>query len=179
MTLLALLRTATRERHAAIDSAVGPEVARSRASYGRFLTASLGAAAALEGGVERALGEAYRATREGLLRADLEILGVSAPVLRAPYEPANEADAFGCAYVLEGSALGGIVLAERVHSALGSQIPTAYLRIHGAATAGRWRWFLSQLEAFGDRANERARADACRGAIAGFDLYREAFAAYG
>ena len=174
--ILELLRAATRERHAALDATVGKELALSTASYGRFLSASLRAVVALEGGVERILGPAHHAVREALLRSDLEALGVPPPACCAAADPRNEASAFGFAYVLEGSALGGVVLAETVRRALGSEVQTAYLQLRGSETAARWRWFLSELEAFGELASEDARGDSCLAAIAGFELYRAAFA---
>ncbi len=175
-TLLELLRAATRERHAELDATIGKAMALSKASYGRFLSASLRAVSALEGGVERTLGPAHHAVREALLRSDLEALGVPAPASCAAADPRSKAAAFGVAYVLEGSALGGVVLAETVRRALGSEVPTAYLRLRGSETAARWRWFLSELEAFGKLATKDARSDSCEAAIAGFELYRGAFA---
>jgi heme oxygenase len=174
--LLERLRAATREQHADLDATVGKEMALSTASYARFLSASLRAVCALEGGVERTLGAAHHAVREALLRSDLAALGVSAPASCAAADPRTKASAFGAAYVLEGSALGGVVLAETVRHSLGPEVQTAYLRLRGGETAARWRWFLSELEAFGKLASERAQGDSCEAAIAGFEIYRVAFA---
>ena len=169
--LLERLRAETRTRHAALDGAIGPEVSRSRESYGRFLDASFVASAALEASVQRRLGPNYPVQRAAKLRADLEDLGVAVPAMPAAFEVESEAEAFGCAYVLEGSALGGLVLATAVRRLLGDDVPTRYLVLRGPETAQRWRWFLDELNAFGTRATDEEHAGASRAAGAAFDLY--------
>lgn len=178
-SLLARLRSATSARHATLDRALGPAVSRSRASYARFLASSFVAVTALEGAVERSLGDGHRARRGALIRTDLEALGVAIPPCGPTYELEDEAAAFGCAYVIEGSALGGVVLARNVRDELGSDVSTAYLALRGVETTARWRWFLTELDAFSCRAGDVGHAGACRAAVAAFGIYGAAFARAG
>lgn len=175
--LLARLRRETSAQHADLDRTIGPEVARSRESYARFLASSFVAVSALEDAVQHALGADHRAERGALLRADLESLRVVVPRPRATVGPLVEAAAFGTAYVLDGSTLGGIVLAKMVHDALGPDVPVRYLTLRGAGTGARWRGFLERLAAFAARSDEAAHASACRAAVAAFEVYAAAFAA--
>jgi heme oxygenase len=175
--LLARLRRETGPEHAELDRDIGPGVARSRESYARFLSSSFVAVTALEDAVQRALGADHPVERGALLRADLEALGVVVPQPGIMVGPLQEAAALGTAYVLEGSALGGIMLAKSVHESLGSDVSARYLTLHGAGTATRWRWFLEKLEAFGARSDEDAHASASRAAVRSFEVYAAAFAA--
>ena len=177
--LLVQLREATRELHASLDSSVGGDIARSRESYARFLAASRVAVRAVERGIEARLGPDFAASREALLDADLSALGVAPDAVSLEELPIrDEAAAFGAAYVIEGSALGGLVLADRVRSALGPDAPTAYLshRGPGSGTGSRWKWFQAQLAAFSARSDAAAHARAAATARAAFDLYARAFA---
>ena len=178
LSLLGHLRAATRELHASLDASVGSDIAQSCASYARFLAGSRVAVHAIERGIEAHLGAGFAAAREALLDADLARLGDAHanPLEELPIR--DEAEAFGAAYVLEGSALGGLVLADRVRAALGPDAPTAYLsyRGRGAGTGNRWTWFQEQLAAFGARSDATAHARAAATARAAFDLYARAFA---
>jgi len=53
---------------------------------------------------------------------------------------------FGTLYVIEGSTLGGAVLARRVEAALGP-VPTRYLRAYGERPGEMWRSFCAGMEA--------------------------------
>ncbi len=173
--LLANLRAATRKQHAALDATIGPALARSTASYARFLRESFGPASAVEAAVERALGADFRAIRGAALRADLEALGEAAPEEPPPLLLASEAEAIGAAYVLEGSALGGLVLAAKVRDALGDHVPTRYLQLRGREAPARWRWFLDEVRRLDGRWSEAMVAAACGAAVRAFDLYAGAF----
>jgi len=174
--LLNRLRTETRARHERLDSLLGPIVATSRESYGAFLAASWAAVGAIERGVERQLGSKYRAQRQELLSHDLAALGTFRPRMTSSFEPENEPAAYGCAYVMEGSALGGLVLAKRVLQALGSDAPVSYLRFRDSQTGPRWHWFLAELKAFEQRSTSAQHEQACRAACATFEQYALAFA---
>jgi heme oxygenase len=120
------------------------------------------------------------ATRADCLRADLARLDAWEPSARPPVRlPASRAEAYGCAYVLEGSTLGGLVLAPLVSSTLGRDAPTSYLRLRGADTARAWRAWLKQLHAFGATATVDDTAAACNMACAAFDAYIESLALAG
>ena len=68
--------------------------------------------------------------RVGLLVADLEGLGVppAGSTVQPPFPCFGHA--LGCLYVLEGSALGGRIVAEMVRAAIGA-VPTAFLTGRG------------------------------------------------
>lgn len=101
-------------------------------------------------------------------RADLA--GAAAgPGLRGPLVPPAPQDspafAWGVAYVVEGSQLGGQVLHRRLHAAL-APLPLRYLQGRGAATGAHWKYFLEQL---GQAVSTPAEIDAaCAGAVWAF-----------
>ena len=173
--LLRRLRTETGALHHELDALVSRTVASSREVYGAFLTASLCAVSSIERGIEKHLGAEYRAKREELLLADLAALRIPAPSSAFHFEPTSEASAYGCAYVVEGSALGGIVLANRGASALGGRAPSSYLQCGNAHPGGRWRWFLSELAAFEQRTRRTDHDEACAAACSAFQQYSLAF----
>jgi len=177
--LLARLRAETHERHARLDSIVGTAQLTTREAYEQFLIASLLAVSAVEPGVARRLGANFESLRGERLRSDLRALGgpASADHLPAlePYDPPNEAAAWGSAYVLEGSALGGLVLAQRVQAALGSDVPLGYLSLRGTSTPAHWRDFLARLTRFARDASDQAHSQAAGAARLTFDLYLAAF----
>ena len=115
-------------------------------------------------------------SRTACLVHDLEQFGEAAapaPVVAPALATLPEAD--GAAYVVEGSTLGGLVLAERFEAALGAGTPTSFLRLRGAGTAARWRAFLGELE----RAEPSLAADdqrrACDVAVETFATFSDAF----
>lgn len=102
-----------------------------------------------------------------------------APEIPAPETPAAEAGlafAWGVAYVVEGSQLGGQVLVRRLRHA-GVDHPLAYLQGRGAETGAHWRDFLTALRAALARPDEIAAA--CRGASWAFDDLLARFRARG
>jgi heme oxygenase len=79
---------------------------------------------------------------------------------------ASPAYRWGICYVIEGSALGGSVLYQRLHERLAPH-PLRYLLGQPGGTGPRWRAFMQAL-----RANVRSEveiAEACAGACAAFD----------
>lgn len=81
------------------------------------------------------------------LRADLADAGLAgAPAGRASPPPDSAAAAWGVAYVVEGSQLGGRVLHQRLRRA-GVAAPLRYLQGRGAATGAHWNSFLQALRA--------------------------------
>lgn len=70
---------------------------------------------------------------------------------------ADAATAFGAAYVLEGSRLGGPVIAGHLTQRLGlRQEQMTYLSSGGASIGTRWRGFCQELDAYGAGADERS-----------------------
>ncbi|KQP36168.1 hypothetical protein ASF44_16510 [Pseudorhodoferax sp. Leaf274] len=81
------------------------------------------------------------------LRADLADAGLAGePAGQARPPVQTEAAAWGLAYVVEGSQLGGRVLHQRLRSA-GVRVPLRYLEGRGAGTAAHWKGFLQSLRA--------------------------------
>jgi heme oxygenase len=136
--------------------------------YRRFLHAH----ASVLAPIERAVGLASLwngwAPRLHLLRSDLEALGESLPAVSVPPVGASEAELWGMLYVVEGSRLGGAVLAARV----GGEMPRRYLAEKPAP--GHWRLFLAALEEVGEAGSLAWRAEVVQGAHRGFALFGEA-----
>jgi len=165
-----ILRTATAAKHEAVDAAYGRFHLADPASYGRFLTAH---ARALPG-FEQVLGQVSALPRfmprARLLQDDLFALRLTMPATLPVARPESDAAAFGMLYVVEGSRLGGAILARSVPATL----PRAYLSaVH---PPGAWR-------AFGELLDQVARAggpgwieQAVIAAEATFDLYAAAAA---
>lgn len=106
------------------------------------------------------------------LHADLRALGtqVTDPVLaigRPLHQPASAAETIGMLYAMEGSTLGGRVVARQLHRHLGltADNGAAYFAGHGDATEARWQ----SLWNFANAAcpNNQVEA-AARGAVAIF-----------
>ena len=162
------LREVTRAQHAALDAQLRLE---SPTAYVRFAIATLAAIEMLEPAISAHVA-GFGSDRDAALRADLEELGAApAPALAHP-RLATPSAAFGAAYVMEGSTLGGLVLANRVE-ALGLTA-TRYLRLRGSATGARWKQFLAEL----DR-SVTDRAACCATAVATFAHYEAAYRQYG
>ena len=183
-SLLASLREATREAHAAIEQV--PALARlldpglGRADYAATLGRLYRFHAALEPRLVAALvgwpaaAALAAAGRPGALAADLAALGRPAPA------PAPEAAlpglaegmaALGCLYVMEGSSLGGRVIARRLVESLGVTPGQGgrFFGGEGADTArARWRVLCDLLEEVGAAASPEGRARLLHGATEGF-----------
>jgi heme oxygenase (biliverdin-IX-beta and delta-forming) len=131
------LRAATAADHLAVDSAFAAFDLRRMPSYGRFLVAH----ARVLPVVEEALAEtgiAHRPRWPALL-GDLTELGILPP---PPIEPllSSRAGLYGALYVVEGSRLGGALLARSVAPGM----PKAYLS--AAHERGEWRATLATID---------------------------------
>lgn len=152
------LRTATADRHRALDAAV--TVASPGApppAWHRYLVASWGWAVAVERTLAAAAGDRLpaagaRLQKEAWLRHDLAVLGLAAaeidalPLAAVPAAGRLAAGGrwWGYAYVAEGATLGGQVLARQAEEALGWR--PRFLAGYGADTARRWHQFRAALE---------------------------------
>ena len=90
-----------------------------------------------------------RSGKSQALLADLDELGL--PGMTSPLMPlpcTTPSGLFGLLYVMEGSTLGGVVLARTLEAELGP-LPTRYLRYYGQETGPKWRGLVAALEAFG------------------------------
>lgn len=134
----AWLREATREDHDRVDGAFAAFELGSEAGYRDFLAAHARALVP----VESWLAEAGfpLAARGAALRSDLAAMGAApAPAARLGWTHGDAAH-WGAAYVIEGSRLGGKVLARQVPPFF----PHAYLAAPHAP--GAWRAFLARMD---------------------------------
>jgi heme oxygenase len=160
--LLKRLREDTADLHAAVERRV--EVTDGRLTAGRYvatLAAFHGFHAPWEAGVRAAAGPAGLGLpavldlmssrwRTASLAADLAHFGVDpADVPSCPDVPSVDglAHLLGSMYVMEGSTLGGQVVARHVERTLGLSggVGYSYFRGHGDQVGPRWRAFAARL----------------------------------
>ncbi|MBY8822390.1 biliverdin-producing heme oxygenase [Sphingomonas colocasiae] len=160
------LREATRDEHDAVDRAFGSLGLESRTHYARFLRAHARILPAVERAADPAtLLPGWRG-RTADLAADLAALDIATPE-SLPFSGLPGAAArWGAIYVIEGSRLGGAMLARGVPV----DLPKAYLSaVHGP---GGWRRIQAMIDAAADGAGALWHADAIDAARATFSAYR-------
>ena len=141
------LRDGTREAHETLDALFGGFRLDQRESYARFLAAHAEALLPIEAALDTAdvaaLIEDWPQRRRGaLVRQDLASLGQPLPTPRDPPPVLDSTGAIaGMLYVIEGSRLGGRLLARSVADGL----PTGYL--DADQPSGNWRRLLTRLDA--------------------------------
>jgi heme oxygenase len=89
-----------------------------------------------------------------LLASDLLQLGgiaADGPVVLP--DVSTVARALGCVYVLEGSTLGGQIIAKTIRERLGEDVPCAFFKGYGKRTASMWREFGESMDDFGASTN--------------------------
>lgn len=171
---LAALRSATRSHHAAIEGLVHLEALRDRTHYARVLQSFDAFLPHWEAAVAAALPPDLanwmrRRSRRRLLRDDMRVLGLepvadTAPAVALP----SAAAALGALYVIEGSALGGqLIAAEVARQPWGARGGAAFFTGWGAATGRMWREFRLLVDA--DVTTAVQRQQACAAACATFD----------
>lgn len=155
-TARSALRLATASDHDAVDRAFSGYDLTDRSRYTRFLTAQASAFLPVEAAIDRspAIGaiQDWRSRRRAeLLRQDLSLLGVEPvePPALAAFETVEAV--LGAVYVLEGSRLGGRMLARRVPA----DFPCSFL---AAGNPAQWRSLLTLLEERLATAQQRAMA---------------------
>lgn len=156
------LRDATMEDHHRVDALFSSTTLHSPKDYRAFLTTHARALGALEPVARPA------APRLPLLQQDLAAL--DAPMPAPLFLPANDADGYrwGLLYTLEGSRLGGALLARQV----GAGLPKSYLSaVHGK---GEWAAFQAAMDAAGMGGGEGWLDAAVQGARAAFALFTKA-----
>lgn len=177
---LADLRQRTRPIHESLERHVDLMRAEvTRQDYVRYLRAmasviGLGDAALVTLAEPPRLPDATDRRKAHLLQRDLAALGESALVVAAE-PPVDPARAFGCAYVFEGSTLGGVVLARHLLPRLGlsADAGASFLRCYGDDVGPRWKTFLEHLAPFLD--DDRTRRVVIDGALATFAAVTRAF----
>ena len=112
------------------------------------------------------------------LADDLAFFGIDTPSAATPtaYVPPPDAipQLLGCSYVLEGAALGGVVLYRRFEQKLGVARGrgATFLYGHGRETARRWAAFVGALDQAALTAiEERACVGAARATFRGMDRW--------
>ncbi len=180
-SFIADLRAATAAAHEALDRGLdllGAGLTQER--YIAFLAGSLAALEPLEESLATlsALESVPYRARAPRLRADLTALGVNNVATATADSPhlTSVAAALGARYVVEGSALGGAVLARGLAPALElDDAELGYLTLYGPDLGAHWRAFVSELERWGKSATLEMRAEACDTARAVFASYQAAF----
>ena len=168
MSLVQLLRRETTADHEAVDARYGGFRLNDRGDYARFLLAHARALPAVEAALANdPVLPAWR-ERTTLLAADLAALDATMPAC-LPFA-ADDAGRWGALYVIEGSRLGGALLARSVPAGW----PARYL---GAKhLSGEWRGLLAALDEQGQGATEAWRSAVVDGARRTFALYGAATA---
>jgi heme oxygenase len=158
------LRAATSEQHARLERELNiPDSIGSAADYTRLLSRLYGFYAPLEQRLlqfETSLGEhgvhVARRLKAWKLECDLHSFGWTPDAVSALPRCAelphvsSDAHALGCLYVLEGSTLGGQVIARRVRRVLqiDGDAGLAFFRAYGARTGRMWQGFVDRLNAY-------------------------------
>jgi heme oxygenase len=165
MSAVSLLRSRTAAAHEVVDAAFGRFDLHDPTDYRRFLTAHGRAlpvaearAAAVWPGLRR---------RTPLLTADLAALGMPTDLIVSTEAGAGPAQ-FGALYVVEGSRLGGGMLAGRV----GDGLPHAYLTATHAP--GEWRAIRAAIDAAASGRDEAWHEALVTGALDTFAIYAAA-----
>lgn len=138
------LRAATAAHHDRVDAVFSRADLATRDGYGRFLQAQAGAYLPVEAGLSRAgagavVSDWQARKRAPQIAADLAALGLAVPDDDVPIAFDDTAAVLGGIYVLEGSRLGGALLARGVPEAF----PKAFLAPGESAS---WRRLLDLLE---------------------------------
>ena len=166
------LRAETRDEHEATERALeGTLRVATLAGYRRLLGRLYGFHVVWEPAAASVIAdEAFFGARRKLvlIADDLRSLGVTAaeiaalpPISPCP-APRDFADAMGAMYVVEGSTLGGQIIARRLESSLGSAVAGAlsYYRPYGPRCGSMWRAFLARLNDEPAGAHDRIVASA-------------------
>jgi len=184
VTLRHLVRSTTRGAHERLERELNLEQGGwTLESYAAFLRGTLAVVEQTEPHIEIALRpyfpmSAGGGTATARLNADLLALGARERPTSLPRVPEVKvaAQAFGAAYVLEGSRLGGQVIAAALTRQLGiGDEHLSYLCPSDVAIGPRWRAFVDTLDSYG-RTVDRAAWDTVAGtANEMFGAFREAF----
>ena len=161
------LRAATAQAHERLDAFYSRFDLGLRDDYGHFLQSHAIAflpveAALADAGAEDLIPGWRETMRSQALIADLADLGLSVPPPATSPAFPTEPDLLGGLYVLEGSRLGGAMLAR----AVAADLPSRFL---ASGNAGGWRAFTTLMDARLKGSDDLATA--ARSAISVFDLF--------
>ncbi|HWI17382.1 MAG TPA: biliverdin-producing heme oxygenase [Vicinamibacterales bacterium] len=183
---LARMRASLRPLHDQIEATLDlmtPQLDRAR--YQRFLERSFGFISACEARVDSAAAppslDLSGRLKSPLLRADLMELGHTDATLRALPSPARLPNvgewpaALGYFYVIEGSTLGGQIIARHLRATLDLDHAMAFLGDGRADVGPRWKRMRAVLVA--TMADDQSERDITASAAQTFDLLRQWHAA--
>ena len=172
-TVLARLRAATAEAHERLETRLGMVERAAAPEERRRLVESfhawhVGSEAVMAPLLSDMVGLGYAGRRRSVeLASDLAVLGGKPQSGRRVAAPTNAADALGRLYVLEGSTLGGKVIARALTARGLNMKGLSFLDPYGAETGERWRKFVLILEREGS-VSDKALDHMVRGAVTGF-----------
>ena len=114
-------------------------------------------------GIPRFLPDYETRRKSSLLLSDIQALRathpaeISLPICPDLPEVLDEAQAFGCLYVMEGSTLGGRFIAQVLRNTLGltSTTGAAFFNGYGEQTGLRWKTFQKALQAFVEQSGQQ------------------------
>jgi heme oxygenase len=159
-----MLRASTRADHEQVDALFGSFDLGAAPSYGMMLRAHARALLPAEDWMANGAVPLWE-PRGAALKADLDALGLAVPDAEPLHWPADDAAYWGTAYVLEGSRLGGAMIAR----GLAADMPRAYLgQVHAP---GHWRAFLGALDERAGTNGAMWRADAVAAAQRAFETF--------
>lgn len=162
-----MLRASTRADHDQVDALFGAFDLAEASSYGTMLRAHARALLPVEAWMADGAVPLWE-PRGAALRADLDALGLTVPDVPPLHWRTDDAALWGTAYVLEGSRLGGAMIARRLPSAM----PRAYLgQVHAP---GHWRAFLAALDERAEVNGAQWQADAVAAAQRTFETFAAA-----
>lgn len=162
------LRQATADQHALVDEAFAAFDLSDPASYGAFLAAHARVLPEAEDIIAKAALWQEWTPRARLLLEDLKALGQPCGQPLAPLRVEDPASQWGMLYVLEGSRLGGSLLAKQVPA----EFPSSYLSAGHAH--GSWQAFQAALEEAAASQGELWLERAAQGARSTFDVFQAA-----
>ena len=159
MSLLASLRSGTRDAHARVEDTVDVlRAGRSPATYAPVLQAFRSLYAPLEQALDRSpltlavVPDFAERRKTGWLDEDLAALGAPVPSdLEVPPLRTLE-DVAGACYVLEGATLGGAIVAREL-----PDVPHRFFASYGSRRGAMWASFRGHLRALDERGVDEAR----------------------
>lgn len=182
--ILERLRTHTAAAHQALENEVNIEdTTRTPETYRRLLERFYGFHQPFEvrmgilPGWETTCYDPRTRLKSPWLREDLEAMGLGKEeIQRLPLctqlpEVRTLAEGFGCAYVIEGSTLGGRHIARLLETGAGVQLPQRFFQSYGSETGPRWKEFCAGLEQFAAE-NPHSEPEILRAAEETFSCFR-------